>query len=103
MIIFDASSQEYSNNATSNLPEGTNLAEGGNENANIFLVKPEGPVMYSGRSTGRYDSRRSSDIMSAGKYMAEEYFAYSVADIYVKDPSKIVMIHKSPKFRRGFN
>jgi hypothetical protein len=103
MIIWDASSQDFSNNATSNLPAGTNLAEGGNANSNIFLVKPEGPVMYSGRSTGRYDSRRSSDIMSAGKYMAEEYFAYNISDVFIKDPSKIVMIHKSPKFRRGFN
>jgi len=41
--------------------------------------------------------------MSAGKYMAEEYFAYNISDVFIKDPSKIVMIHKSPKFRRGFN
>lgn len=103
MIIWDASSEQYSNNSTSNIPDGTKLVEGGNSNSNIFLVKPEGPVMYSGRTTGRYDSRRSSDIMASSKYMSEEYFAYNVSDIWIKDPSKIVMIHKSPKFRRGFN
>lgn len=103
MIIWDAASQDYSNNQSSNLPQGTQLAEGGNANSNIFLVKPQGPVMYSGRTTGRYDSRKSSDILASSKYMDESYFAYNISDVWVKDPSKIVMIHKSPKFRRGFN
>jgi len=102
MIIWDASDQSYSNNEEG-IPEGAKLVEGGNSNANIFLVKPEGPMIFSGRATGRYDSRKSSDIMATNKYMAEEFFAYNNSDVWLADASKIVMVELSPKARRGFN
>lgn len=93
MIIWDASSSKYSNNAEG-LPSGTSLVDGGDMGANIYLVKPQGPMMYSGRSTGRFDTRKSSDIMASGKYMEESYFAYNILDVWLKDPTKIVMIEK---------
>lgn len=102
MVIWDVTDQSYSNNM-SEIPQGANLVEGGNANSNIFLVKPEGALIHSGRSTGRYDSRRSSDIMAANKYMGEEYFAWAAGlDVWMPDPSKIVMIELKPQARKGF-
>lgn len=102
MVIWDVTDQSYSNNQ-SELPNGTQLVDGGNAGANIFLVKPEGALIHSGRSTGRYDSRRSSDIMAANKYMGEEYFAWTAGiDVWMQDPSKIVMIELKRSARKGF-
>lgn len=102
MVIWDVTDQSYSNNM-SQIPNGANLVEGGNANSSIFLVKPEGALIHSGRRTGRYDSRRSSDIMASDKYMGEEYFAWAAGvDVWMPDPSKIVMIELKPQARRGF-
>lgn len=102
MVIWDVTDQSYSNNM-SEIPAGANLVEGANAGSSIFLVKPEGALIHSGRSTGRYDSRRSSDIMAANKFMGEEYFAWAAGlDVWMPDPSKIVMIELKPQARRGF-
>lgn len=103
MVIWDVTDQSYSNNM-SEIPAGANLVEGGNANSSIFIVKPAGEsLIHSGRMTGRYDSRRSSDIMASSKYMGEEYFAWAAGiDIWMPDPSKIVMIELKPQARRGF-
>ena len=102
MVIWDVTNQSYSNNM-SEIPQGANLVEGGNANSSMFLVKPEGSLIHSGRSTGRYDSRRSSDIMATSKYMGEEYFAWAAGlDVWMPDPSKIVMIELKPQARKGF-
>jgi len=102
MVIWDVTDQGYSNNM-SEIPKGANLVEGGSFNSNIYLVKPEGALIHSGRSTGRYDSRRSSDIMAANKYMGEEYFAWAAGlDVWLPDPSKIVMIELKPSATKGF-
>lgn len=102
MVIWDVTNQAYSNNL-SEIPNGANLVEGGNANSSVFLVKPEGALIHSGRMNGRYDSRRSSDIAAANKYMGEEYFAWAAGiDVWMPDPSKIVMIELKPQATRGF-
>ncbi len=93
MMIWDASSSTSSNNRQG-VPQGASLVEGGNEGANVYLVKPKGAMVYSGTRHGRYDSTRNSGIVSSGNYIGEEYFAYSIVDIWLSDPSKVVMIEK---------
>lgn len=102
MIIWDASSSEYSNRAEG-LPKGAELVEGGNAKSNVYLVKPKGPMMYSGKMTGRYDSTKSSDIAAAGKYVGESYFCYNNVDLWVSQPDKFVTIELSKSARKGFN
>lgn len=102
MMVADASSQKYSNNRK-NMPTGTTLVEGGDDKSNIFIVKPEGPMTYSGGIQGRYSSTSSRDIVASHKQMTEEYWAYNNCAGYVEDPSKIVIIEKQFSTRRGFN
>lgn len=102
MIIWDATNQLYSNN-TQDLPKGTSLVEGGNKNANVFIVKPQGNMMYSGQINGRYDSKKSSDIIASHKTMAQEYWAYNNCSVWVKDVSRFVMIELEKSERKGFN
>jgi len=41
--------------------------------------------------------------MAANKYMGEEYFAWAAGlDVWMPDPSKIVMIELKPQARKGF-
>lgn len=102
MIIWDASSSEYSNRGQG-LPEGTSLVENGNSRANVYLVKPEGEMFYSGRDQGRYSDRSNSDILASYKYRGVGYWTYCSGDIWVKDPSKFVTIQLNKQARKGFN
>jgi len=102
MIIWDASSSNYSNNKK-DLPKNTTLVEGGNANSNIYVVKPEGPMTYSGMINGRYDMRKSSDIIASHKTIGQEFWAYNNCSVWVEDPSKFVMIELERSDRRGFN
>ena len=103
MVIWDVTNQSYSNNEAA-IPEGANLIEGGNFNSNMYLVKPANePLIRSGKMNGRYDSNRSKDIVASNKYMGEEYFAYTGGlDVFMPDPTKIVMIELKPSKRKGF-
>jgi hypothetical protein len=102
MIIWDASSSNYSNNSK-DLPKNTSLVAGGNGRSNIYVVKPEGTMTYSGVINGRYDMRKSSDIVASHKTMGQEFWAYNNCSIWVEDPSKFVMIELERSERRGFN
>lgn len=102
MIIWDASNQAYSNNRK-DLPKGTSLVEGGNRNSNVYIVKPQGAMMHSGMINGRYDMRKSSDIVASHKQMAQEYWAYNNCSVWVEDVSKFVMIELEKSERKGFN
>lgn len=101
MIIWDAADQEYSNNRQ--MPRGTTLIEGGNADANLYLVKPEGNYVYWGRRNGRYDTRRATDIVASFKEMASEFFAYNNMCLWLKDVSRFVMIELDEAARKGFN
>lgn len=101
MIIWDASSAEYSNRGEG-LPKGTKLVEGGNANSNVFIVKPQGPMTYTGTRNGRYDMTKNRDIASAGQYVGQETWAFSLIDVWLKDPSRFVTIELSKSARKGF-
>lgn len=100
MVIWDAEDQEYSNNAE--LPKGAKLIEEGNANANIFLVKPEGEMMYWGTSNGRYNMNTSSDIVSSHKQIGQEFWAWNSCAIWVRDVTRFVMIELNESARKGF-
>jgi hypothetical protein len=101
-IIWDADSQEYSNNKE--LPKGATLIEGGNKKANIHLVKPQGEYVYWGSTNGRYDYKRSSDIVSGGiKQMGQEFWCYQICDVHVSDASRFVMLELDSAARKGYN
>ena len=100
MVIWDAEDQQYSNNAE--LPKGAKLVEGGNENANVFLVKPEGEMMYWGTSNGRYNMNKSADIVSSHKQIGQEFWAWNSCAIWVRDVTRFVMIELNEAARKGF-
>lgn len=101
MVIWDALDQQYSNNAQ--MPSNTKVIDNGNQNANIYLVKPEGQMSISGYEQGRYSPYKSSDIMSSLKHMGGAYWNIMMGSIFVRDTSRYVVIEKDPKSRRGFN
>jgi len=100
MVIWDAEDQEYSNNAE--MPKGATIIEGGNKEANVFLVKPEGEMMYWGSSNGRYSINKASDIVSSHKQIGQEFWAWNSCSIWVRDVTKFVMIELNESSRKGF-
>lgn len=99
-IIYDATSSEYSN--TNDIPEGAKLVENGNAVSNIYLVKPEGSIRYSGYEGGRYSPYRNEDILSSVKTRSVTYWAYNSCAIFIPDPSRFVMIELDPAGRKGY-
>lgn len=101
MVIWDALDQQYSNNAE--FPSNTKVVDNGNKNANIYLVKPEGPMSISGYEQGRYSPYKSSDIMSSLKHIGGSFWNIMMGSIFVRDTSRYVVIEKDPKNRKGYN
>lgn len=99
-IIWDANSQEYSNNKK--MPDGAKLINGGNPTANVYLVKPEGALKYSGFEGGRYSPYKSSDIMSSVRTRSVTYWAYNSCAVFIPDPSRFVSIELDPAARKGY-
>ncbi|AGO49477.1 structural protein [Cellulophaga phage phi4:1] len=100
MVIWDAMDQAYSNNAQ--VPKGASLVEGGKSDANLYLVRPKNGMTYWGRENGRYDARKSSDIISSHKQMAQSFWAYNSVALHLMDISRFVMIELSDSGRKGF-
>ncbi len=101
IVIYDVEDQQYSNNKE--LPKGATFVDGGNQGANINLVKPEGEMTYWGSTNGRYDYRKAGDIMSSAKQIGQEFWAFQICDVHVGDLSKFVMLELDPAARKGFN
>lgn len=100
MVIWDAEDQEYSNNRE--MPKGAKIIDGGNDQANVFLVKPEGEMMYWGSSYGRYSINKASDIVSSYKQIGQEFWAWNSCSIWVRDVTKFVMIELNEASRKGY-
>lgn len=100
MIIWDAADQAYSN--SQDLPKGTKLV-GNNDKANIYLVTPKNDKIYWGRENGRYDVSRATDIVASAKTMHSSFFIYGFGALWMKDPSKMVVIELERGARKGFN
>lgn len=100
-VIWDAMDQMYSNNKT--LPKGATAIEDGNENASVYLVKPEGELVISGYENGRYSPFKSSEILSSVKQRGNSFWAYNNCAAHMADTSRVVMIELKPSARRSFN
>jgi len=100
-IIWDATSQMYSNNKT--LPNNATLIEDGNDKASVYMVKPEGELVISGYENGRYNPYKSSEILSSVKQRGNSFWAYSGVSYWMSDPSRVVMIELKPSARKGYN
>lgn len=90
IFITDVANQRYSNNKE--LPKGTKIVENGREDANVYLVKPEGEMTYWGSTRGRYDFRTSSNIASSMKQIGQEFWAFNIMDIALLDPSRVLIL-----------
>ena len=99
MIIWDASNQDYSNSQA--MPKGTKMV-GDNSKANIYLVTPKDEKIYWGRENGRYSMERASDIVASAKTMHSSFFIYGFGALWMKDPSKFVMIELEEKARKAY-
>jgi len=99
-VVWDARSQEYSNNKE--LPKGVSLIDNGEKNANIYLVKPTGEMTYTGMENGRYSPYKSGDILSSVKQRGTSLWAWNSCAIWLRDPSTVVMIELDPNARKGF-
>lgn len=98
-VIWDVTDQAYTNNKTK-LPSGVDLPS--NADANVYLVRPESGMTYKGRSNGRWDIGKASDIISSSKYIAQEFWAFNSSAVWLRDPSKTVVIELAPQARLGF-
>ena len=77
---------------------------GGNDGANVFLVKPEGEMTYWGSTNGCYDYKKAGDIMYGGiKQIWQEFWAFNVCDIHVRDLTRFIMIELDEAARKGYN
>jgi hypothetical protein len=101
MVIYDAMDKKYSNNTS--MPKGTKMIDSGNSEANVYLVQPKEDKIYWGRENGRYSSMSARDIVASNKFRTESFFIYGAASVWVKDPTKFVMIELDPSARQGFN
>lgn len=90
MVIYDATSAEYSN-ALTGLNGAKLVGAGGGEN--IFYVTPEGGnSLQWGYEAGRYSPNSASEIASSMKRMGREFWAHSVSAGFVKDLSRVITI-----------
>ena len=99
MIIWDASDSSYSN--SNELPKGTKDI-GTNDKANIYLVTPKNDKIYWGTENGRYSKERATDIVASAKTMHSSFFIYGFGAMWMKDPSKFVMIELEKGARKGY-
>lgn len=103
MVIWDARNQSYSNNRYT--PKGMEFIEGAPENSSVYLVKREGPMIFSGRTNGYYDPYITTNILSSGnKQRFVDYWSWDAGCAYfLADPSSFVLIELQEEDRRGFN
>lgn len=99
-IIWDVTDTMYSN-VKQDLPAGTTLI-GDNREANIYMVTPKGDKVYWGRENGRYSMNSATDILASAKTMHTSFFIYGFGDIWMKDPSKFVMMELEKPARKGY-
>lgn len=91
MVIWDASSPEYSN--VTNKVKNADLVEGGSNMSNIYYVKPEGAHVVYGYEQGRMADRgQSTNIVSSLKYMGKNFWATSQSGALVLDTTRYVVI-----------
>jgi hypothetical protein len=91
MVIWDASSPEYSN-VTSKV-KNADLVEGGSMKSNIYYIKPEGAHVVYGYEQGRMaDGSQTTNVLTSLKYMGKTFWATSQSGALVLDTTRYVVI-----------
>lgn len=100
LIIWDVKSQEYSNN---NKGIDGAVAVDGNSRIkdNLYLVRPEGGMLYKGYENGRWDKGKTSNIISSSRVIGQSYWAFNSSAVWLPYPENIVMIELSKGARRA--
>jgi hypothetical protein len=98
-IIWDANDQTYSNNG--DLPKGVTKVGNDNE-ANIYMVAPRANKVYWGTENGRYSMNSATDILASARTMHTSFFIYGFGAMWLRDPSKFVMLELEQSARLGY-
>lgn len=92
LIIWDATNPQYSN-VESKITGPASVIEGGNKNANIYYVKPEGNHLTYGYELGRMaDKGAFENVQSSLKVMGRSFWAHSQSAALVLDTTRFVTI-----------
>lgn len=102
-VIWDTASQMYSNNRK--LPQGATLVDGGDNKANMYLVKPDGAMTTFGSEIGRVGGEDIgySDLISSSRSRLRSWWIYSSVAGLVLDKSRFVIIELDESVEAGFN
>lgn len=99
MVIYDASSPEYSN--VEDKVKGAKLVSGGSKTSNIYYVKPEGPNVVYGYEQGRMaNGDQTTNIQSSLKHRGRTFWATSHSAALILDTTKYVVIELMDKAAR---
>lgn len=73
--------------------KGMRLVNGGKEDSPIYLVQPDEPYITWGRTQGRMNNgAQYTNVQSALKYMAQEFWAYADSDVLLLDTTRCVIL-----------
>ena len=99
LIIWDVKSQEYSNNNKG--IQGNVADEATKIKDNLYIVRPEDGMVYKGSENGRWDSGKTSNIVSSSKVIGQGFWAFNSSAVWMPYPENIVMIELSKGARRA--
>lgn len=98
LIIWDITSQEYSNNKKN--IDGAAVANGDVKD-NLYIVRPEGGMVYKGYENGRWDSGKTMNIISSSRVIGQSVWAFNSSAVWLPYPENVVMIELSKNARRS--
>jgi hypothetical protein len=92
LYIEDITDAAASNAYTSkpNYGSGVKLIKPG---TNLYYITPEQGSLHWGYEGGRWDYRKSANIISSQPKLAQTFFCHSISALWVSDLSKILLLH----------
>jgi hypothetical protein len=92
MYIEDITSSSSSNAfaAVPTINSAKNILKPG---TNVYYITPEQGSLRWGFETGRYDVRKTAEIISSNPKMAQTFFCHSISAAWIADLSRICAIH----------
>jgi hypothetical protein len=102
-VIWDTESKAHSN--TKQLVSGATLVDGGDNRANMYLVKPKGAMTTFGSEWGRAgtEERGYTDLVSSSRTQMGSWWIYSSVAGLVLDKSRFCIIELDESVEAGFN
>jgi hypothetical protein len=64
---------------------------------NLYYVTPENNALNWGFENGRWDFRRTANIVSSNPHMAQTFFCHGASAVWLSDPSRTIYIHLDSK------